>query len=432
MIKVYDGRNGNRGWLNAILNSRNNAYDLDKVDSVRKIVECVRNEGDKAILEYCSRFDNANFDSAESLLVTQSELEEAYSKVSNDFIEAIRKAKSRIINFHKRQLQNSWIMFEEDGCVLGQKLLPLEKVGVYVPGGRASYPSSVLMNVIPAKIAGVKNIVMVTPSDSTGKISHHTLVAASEAGCDTIFKVGGAHAIAALAYGTKTIPKVDKIVGPGNIYVTLAKKEVFGIVDIDMLAGPSEVLIIADSSANPKFLAADMMSQAEHDPMAQAFLFTDNENIVSETLKELERQVEYMDKKSIIKESLANCGAIAAFDNISDAIDLANTIAPEHLELCISSPFERLGLVRNAGSIFLGNHTPEALGDYIAGPNHVLPTNGSARFFSPLSVDHFIKKSSIISFTKDAFESIAEDVIKLSTAESLSAHANSVKVRLIC
>ncbi len=430
MLRFIDARGKDLSWLENELSWRKRAFPQDKRDLVLNIIENVRVSGDIALLKYTEQYDRIKFSSASEMLVSREEILNAYDMIDNRFVEAILKMKERISRFHKFQMQKSWMIYEDDGSVLGQKVEPIENVGVYVPGGRAAYPSSVLMNIMPAKLAGVKRIVMVSPPAEDGRLSPYTLVAANEAGCDVIYKAGGAHAIAALAYGTKTIPKVDKIAGPGNIYVTLAKKEVYGIVDIDMIAGPSEVLVIADSFANPTFVAADLLAQAEHDPLASSILLTDSFEIAQCVLEQIEVQKRGMDRVGIIEQSLNDYGAIVVLDSIGQAFDTANMIAPEHLELCVQKPFESLNFITHAGAIFLGANTPEAIGDYMAGPNHVLPTNGTARFFSPLSVEHFVKKSSVIYFTDKALEGIAKDAIEIANAEGLQAHANSIKVRL--
>jgi len=430
MLRFIDARGKDSSWLKSKLSWRQRSFQKDKRESVLKIIEDVKNSGDKALLRYTEEFDRIKFSSASEMIVSKKEVIDAYESVDTKFIEAIRKMKERIWKFHEAQKQNSWMIYDDDGSVLGQKVVAIENVGVYVPGGRAAYPSSVIMNIIPAKIAGVKQIFMVSPPAENGKLNPHTLVAANEAGCDAIFKVGGAQAIAAMAYGTETISKVDKITGPGNIYVTIAKKEVYGEVDIDMIAGPSEVLVIADRFANPIYLAADLLAQAEHDPMASSILLTDSFEIAQSVSEQIKVQKSQMSKVDIIDQSLNDYGSVIVFDTIRQAYDSANMIAPEHLELCVQNPFESLNFIKHAGAVFLGDNTPEAIGDYMAGPNHVLPTNGTARFFSPLSVDHFTKKSSVIFFTKTAIEGIAKDAIELARAEGLQAHANSIEVRL--
>ncbi|MGN1318002.1 MAG: histidinol dehydrogenase [Lachnospirales bacterium] len=396
---------------------------------VDNIISNIKANGDKALFEYTKEFDKFDVNS-ENILVTEKEIKEAYSLVDKDLLEVIKKSAKRIGDFHQKQKLNSWLEPNKNGEMLGQLIRPLEKVGVYVPGGKAAYPSSVLMNIIPAKVAGVEQIIMTTPPSSEGKINPTTIVAAHVAGVDKIYKAGGAQAIAALAFGTESVPKVDKIVGPGNIFVALAKRSVYGYVNIDSVAGPSEILILADNSANPKYVAADLLSQAEHDELASAILITDSETLAKKVKVEVEKQTALLERKEIIEKSLNNYGAIIIVENMKEACTLSNRIAPEHMEVCTSEPFSLLPLIQNAGAIFLGHYTPEPLGDYMAGPNHVLPTGGTARFFSPLSIDDYIKKSSIISFNKDALQALGEDVIKFANAEGLTAHANSVKVRM--
>ena len=395
---------------------------------VDKIINNVKENGNNAILRYCEEFDNVTLDE-KSLKVTEQEIEEAYKLVDDELVEIIKKAKKRISVYHEKQKNTSWFDSCDCGTIMGQKVTPIEKVGVYVPGGKAVYPSSVIMNIMPAKVAGVKQIVMVTPPNKCGKVNPVTLVAANECGVNEIYKVGGAQAIAALAFGTETIPKVYKIVGPGNIFVALAKKAVYGHVSIDSIAGPSEVLVIADKYANPKYVAADLLSQAEHDELASVILVTDSDELGRKVSKEIIRQTNYLSRKEILEKSLGNFGVIVIVNSINEAINLSNEIAPEHLEICTEEPFMILPKIKNAGAIFLGNYSPEPLGDYMAGPNHVLPTNGTAKFFSPLSVDDFIKKSSIISYTREALEELQEDIIKFANAEKLTAHANSIRVR---
>ncbi|GCD11959.1 histidinol dehydrogenase [Clostridium tagluense] len=396
---------------------------------VDKILQDIKTRGDDAIIEYTKKFDS-KFITLENIIVTATEIKNAYKMVDKDFLEAITLAKQNVREFHEKQVKNPWMMKKEKGVVLGQTVRGIESVGIYVPGGTAAYPSTVIMNAIPAKVAGVKNLVMVTPPTLDGSVNPHILVAADIAGVDQIYKVGGAQAIAGLAFGTETISKVDKIVGPGNIYVAMAKKNVFGYVDIDMIAGPSEILIIADENSNEKYIAADLMSQAEHDVLASAMLITTSRELADKVVCELGVQIKAMSRKDIISESLERYGVILIVQNIKEAIDLANKIAPEHLEVLLDNPFDFLGDIKNAGSIFLGSYSPEPLGDYIAGPNHVLPTSGSARFFSPLSVDDFIKKSSYIYYTKEALSEVADNVVKLTEVEGLTAHGNSIKVRL--
>lgn len=395
---------------------------------VLEILDAVRKEKDKALFDYTEKFDHAKID-AETLRVTEEEIEEAYRLVDPDLIRIIRKALENIRAYHEKQRQYSWFDSRPDGTILGQKVAPLRRVGVYVPGGKAVYPSSVLMNIVPAKVAGVEEIVMVTPPGPDGKVAPNTLVAAREAGADVIYKVGGAQAVGALAYGTESIPKVDKIVGPGNIYVALAKKAVYGHVSIDAIAGPSEILVIADDSANPRYVAADLLSQAEHDELASAILVTTSETLAKEVSDQVETFVQELSRGEIIQKSLDRYGYILVADTMEEAIDTANEIASEHLEIQTRNPYEVMTKIRNAGAIFIGEYSSEPLGDYFAGPNHVLPTNGTAKFFSPLSVDDFIKKSSIISYSKDALYKVHEDIEAFAAAEQLTAHANSVKVR---
>ena len=395
---------------------------------VNEIIENVRANRDAAIFDYTKRFDGADIN-AENILVTEDEIKEAYEKVDEKLLAVIRKALVNIRKYHEKQRQYSWFDSEESGIILGQKVTALEKVGVYVPGGKAVYPSSVLMNIVPAKVAGVKKIVMTTPPGKDGKGNPASLVAAKEAGVDAIYKVGGAQAIAALAFGTESIPKVDKIVGPGNIYVALAKKAVFGFVSIDSIAGPSEIMVLADETANPRFVAADLLSQAEHDEMASAILVTTSRTLAEQVSKEVEGFVAQLSRKEIIQKSLDNYGYILVAENMDEAIATVNEIASEHLELVTKNPFETMTKIRNAGAIFVGEYSSEPLGDYFAGPNHVLPTNGTAKFFSPLSVDDFIKKSSIISYSREALEPIYKDIVQFAECEQLTAHANSIRVR---
>ena len=395
---------------------------------VNEIIENVRANRDAAIFDYTKRFDGADIN-AENILVTEDEIKEAYEKVDEKLLTVIRKALVNIRKYHEKQRQYSWFDSEESGIILGQKVTALEKVGVYVPGGKAVYPSSVLMNFVPAKVACVKTIVMTTPPGKDGKVNPATLVAAKEAGVDAIYKVGGAQAIAALAFGTESVPKVDKIVGPGNIYVALAKKAVFGFVSIDSIAGPSEIMVLADETANPRFVAADLLSQAEHDEMASAILVTTSRDLAEQVSKEVERFVAQLSRKEIIQKSLDNYGYILVAESMDEAIATVNEIASEHLELVTKNPFETMTKIRNAGAIFVGEYSSEPLGDYFAGPNHVLPTNGTAKFFSPLSVDDFIKKSSIISYSREALEPIYKDIVQFAECEQLTAHANSIRVR---
>lgn len=408
------------------IKSRSGETDRKVSAAVSEIIYAVRMGGDEAVREYTEKFDGAVPEKTE---IGREEMETALKNSSSDFVYALHKAAENIRDFHERQKQQSWFNTFENGTMVGQRIRGLERVGVYVPGGTAAYPSSVLMNVIPAKIAGVKEIIMVTPPGKDGKPNQNILAAAAVAGVERIFLIGGAQAIAALAYGTESVPRVDKIVGPGNIFVATAKKLLFGIVDIDMVAGPSEILIVADETAEPQFLAADLMSQAEHDVLASAILLTTSQRIAEETIEELNRQMQALSRKDIIEKSLTDYGAVIVCNNLSQAIDFANELAPEHLELCVKNPVEYIGRVDNAGSVFLGNYSPESVGDYYAGPNHVLPTGGTARFFSPLSVDSFIKKSSFIYYTSSALDSAKDNIITLADAEGLSAHANAVAVR---
>ena len=396
--------------------------------SVQSILNEVKEKKDEAVFAFTRKFDGAEI-SADNILVTEAEIEEAYQEVDASLLDVIRKARNNIENFHAKQRQNSWFDSKPDGTILGQKVTPLQRVGVYVPGGKAVYPSSVLMNVMPAKVAGVDEIIMVTPPGKEGKISPNTLVAAKEAGVDKIYKVGGAQAIGALAYGTESIPKVDKIVGPGNIYVALAKKAVYGHVSIDSIAGPSEILVIADETANPRYVAADLLSQAEHDELASAILVTTSEDLAKAVSNEVDGFLKVLSRSEIIAKSLDNYGYILIADTMDDVIDVANEIASEHLEIQTKNPFEVMTKIRNAGAIFIGEYASEPLGDYFAGPNHILPTNGTAKFFSPLSVDDFVKKSSIISYSKDALSRVHKDIEAFAKAEQLTAHANSVHVR---
>ena len=395
---------------------------------VNDIIQNVREKRDEAVFEYTLKFDGATIDQ-DNIRVTEEEIKEAYEQVDPKLLDVIRKALVNIRDYHTKQKQYSWFDSDESGIILGQKVTPLKTVGVYVPGGKAVYPSSVLMNVIPAKVAGVSNIIMTTPCGKDGKVYPSTLVAAKEAGVDAIYKVGGAQAIAALAFGTESIPKVDKIVGPGNIYVALAKKAVFGYVSIDSIAGPSEIMVLADETANPRFVAADLLSQAEHVEMASAILVTTSEALAEQVSVEVDKFVTTLSRKEIIQKSLDNYGYILVADTMQDAIDTVNEIASEHLELVTKNPFETMTKIRNAGAIFIGEYSSEPLGDYFAGPNHVLPTNGTAKFFSPLSVDDFIKKSSIISYSREALEPVYKDIVQFAECEKLTAHANSIRVR---
>ena len=414
--------------LNDLLKRSPNNYD-NFADSVNAILANVKENGDKALFQYTKDFDKADIN-ASNIKVTEEEIKEAYDRLENpELVQVIRRSLKNIKEYHEKQKQYSWFDSKPDGSILGQKVTPLSRVGVYVPGGKAAYPSSVLMNVIPAKVAGVEQIVMVTPPGKDGKVNPNTLVAANEAGVDVIYKVGGAQAIAALAYGTESIAKVDKIVGPGNIYVALAKKAVFGYVSIDSVAGPSEILVLADETANPRYVAADLLSQAEHDELASAILVTTSEELANKVSEYVDMFVSKLKRKEILQKSLDNYGYILVTDTMQDAIDTANDIASEHLEIVAKNPFDTMTRIKNAGAIFLGENSSEPLGDYFAGPNHVLPTNGTAKFFSPLSVDDFIKKSSIISYSREALEPLSEDIQKFAKAEGLTAHANSIRVR---
>ena len=396
--------------------------------TVSEILNNVRNNGDKAVFEYTEKFDGYKYDE-NTIRVTEKEINEVYNNYDKELIAIMEKAFNNIKEYHEKQKQNSWISTKEDGTLLGVKVSAIEKAGVYVPGGKAAYPSSTLMCVIPALVAGVERIVMVTPANKEGKVADCTLVAAKICGVNEIYKVGGAQAIAALAYGTETIPKVDKIVGPGNIFVALAKKAVFGHVSIDSVAGPSEILVIADDTANPRYVAADLLSQAEHDQLASAILLTTSKELADKVSAEVDIFLKELSRTEIIEKSLENYGYIILCDSIDDAIDAANEIASEHLEILTKNPYETMTKIKNAGAIFLGEYSSEPLGDYFAGPNHVLPTNGTAKFFSPLSVDAFIKKTSIISYSKDALKEIHTDIERFALSEGLSAHANSIKVR---
>ena len=401
--------------------------DMNVEEIVSDIIADVKENGDNALFRYCEKFDKAKLD---SLLVSEKEINEAMETVEPEFIEILKKAAANIEKFHKRQVRNSFIINDENGIVMGQKIIPVDRAGLYVPGGTAAYPSTVLMDSIPAKIAGCKEVVIVTPPNKEGKINPVILAAAKIAGVDKIFKVGGAQAIAALAYGTESIPKVDKIVGPGNAFVAEAKKQVFGKVSIDMIAGPSEILIVADSTCNPRYVAADMLSQAEHDKLASAVLVTDCEELAKNVSEEIEKQLKELEREEIARASIDNNGKIIVCDDLKSAIDIANEIAPEHLELCVDNPFDYLDSIRHAGSIFMGKNCPEALGDYFAGPNHTLPTSGTAKFSSPLSVDDFMKKTQYTYYTKDALKKVAKDVEFFAKKEGLTAHAKSAVVRI--
>ena len=416
-----------KNLLEDLLRRSPNSYGKYEA-SVREILENVQNRRDEAVFAYTKQFDGAEIN-ASNIQVTEDEIREAYSLVDDSLLAVIRKAKKNIKDYHEKQRQYSWFDSRPDGTILGQKVTGLARVGVYVPGGKAAYPSSVLMNIMPAKVAGVDEIIMVTPPGKDGKVTPTTLVAANEAGADRIYKAGGAQAIAALAFGTESIPKVDKIVGPGNIYVALAKKSVYGYVSIDSVAGPSEILVLADDTANPRYVAADLLSQAEHDEMASAILVTTSMELAEKVSAQADEFVQELSRGQIIQKSLDNYGHILVAETLQDAIDAANEIASEHLEIMTANPFDVMTRIRNAGAIFIGEYSSEPLGDYFAGPNHVLPTNGTAKFFSPLSVDDFIKKSSIISYSREALEAIHGDIETFAEAEHLTAHANSIRVR---
>jgi len=413
--------------LDQLLKRSPNHYDT-YMGQVQEIINEVKQHGDQAVLAYTKKFDQADI-AGDNLKVTKEEIEQAYQEISDSLLGILRKAMKNIENYHEKQKRNSWFDAQPDGTILGQKLTPVSSCGVYVPGGKAVYPSSVLMNIIPAKVAGVKKIVILTPPDKDGKINPATLVAANEAGATEIYKAGGAQAIAALAFGTESIPKADKIVGPGNIYVALAKKAVYGQVGIDSIAGPSEILVIADESAKPEFVAADLLSQAEHDELASAILITTSRKVAEAVSAEVDRLLLTLSRADIMKESLNNYGYILLADTLDEAIEAANEIASEHLEIVTKNPFEVMTKIQNAGAIFIGEYSSEPLGDYFAGPNHVLPTNGTSKFFSPLSVDDFMKKSSIVYYSKKALEAVHEDIIAFANAEQLTAHANSIAVR---
>lgn len=425
MINIF---NGSSDELVAYIKSRTPVSDDKTRQSVLDILAHIKKDKDSALFKYIEKFDGSKIDK-DNLLLTKKEIEEAYNNVDLDFLDIIKRAKANIEEFHQKQLQKTWMMTRDGGSVLGQIVRPLKSAGIYVPGGTASYPSSVLMNAIPAKIAGVDRIAMATPFKNNS-INPYTVVAANECGIDEIYKMGGVQAIGALAYGTESVKKVDKIVGPGNIYVATAKKEVYGYVDIDMIAGPSEILIIADENANPAFIAADMMSQAEHDVLASSVLITTSKDLIDKVIIEIEKQIKALGRSEIIEKSFKDHSAAIYVDSIEDGIEIANAIAPEHLEIMVDNPFEYLDSIKNAGSIFMGHYSPEPLGDYFAGPNHVLPTGGTAAFFSPLSVDDFIKKSSYIYYSEKNLKKEGEYIRKFAGYEGLSAHANSIEVRL--
>ena len=421
MIRIIDYKDIDRA---EILDRKENVFNV--ADTVSEIIKNVREKGDSALFAFCEKFDKVKLSSLE---VSSEEIEAAFLAVEPEFVEILKEAKENIYAFHSRQVRNSFLINEKDGVVIGQKVIPIEKVGLYVPGGTAAYPSSVLMNAIPAKIAGCSEIVMVTPPSADGSVNPAILAAAKVAGVDRIFKVGGAQAVAALAYGTESVPAVDKIVGPGNAFVAEAKKQVFGRVAIDMIAGPSEILVVADSTCNPVYVAADLLSQAEHDKNATAVLVTDSKELASATAEELERQLSLLSREAIARTSVENNGKIIITKDIDEAIEVANALAPEHLEICVDEPFKYLDKIRHAGSVFMGKYCPEALGDYFAGPNHTLPTSGTARFSSPLSVDDFVKKTQFSYYTEDALAKVASKVEYFAKKEGLTAHARSAIIR---
>lgn len=426
MINIIDCRNEkNNLEINKLLNRTQ--LDFSGVnDTVSQILMDVKSKGDNGLIKYTEKFDCENI---KNIIVSKKEIDKGYSSCQRDFIEALETSKKNIEDYHRKELKNSWIDNSKDGIMLGQLYNPISKVGLYIPGGTAPYPSTLLMCAVPAQIAGVKEIVLISPPSKDGSINNKILAAAKVAGIEKIFKAGGAQGIGALAYGTETVPKVDKIVGPGNIYVTMAKRMVYGYVDIDMIAGPSEILIIADDEANSKFIAADMLSQAEHDNLASSILITTSEKIASEVKEDLSEQMSKLSRNSIMKDSISNFGAIVIVNDLKEAFTLSNEIAPEHLELMIKSPFENLNNIKNAGAIFIGEYSPEPLGDYFAGPNHTLPTSGTAKFFSPLGVDDFIKKSSIIYYNKKSLINAKDKIIRIAEEEGLTAHANSIRIR---
>lgn len=416
-----------KNLLDELLKRSPNHYEAYG-EQVNAILNEVKEKGDEALFSFTERFDGVRL-TRDTIRVTKEEIEEAYRQIDPELLEVIRQALKNILSFHEKQKRNSWFDSQPDGTLLGQKITPLQTVGVYVPGGKAVYPSSVLMNIVPARVAGVERILMTTPPGKDGKISVNTLVAAHEAGVSEIYKVGGAQAVGALAYGTESIPKADKIVGPGNIYVALAKKAVYGFVSIDSIAGPSEILVLADETANPRFVAADLLSQAEHDEMASAILVTTSKELAEQVALEMDSFVEKLSRKEILVKSLENYGWILVAGTMEEAIETANAIASEHLEIVTKDPFRVMTKIRNAGAIFIGEYASEPLGDYFAGPNHVLPTNGTAKFFSPLGVDDFVKKSSLVYYSKDALKAVHKDIIRFAEAEGLTAHANSIAVR---
>lgn len=425
-IEILD-ENTKKHLLEDLLKRSPNSYGEYEA-RVQEILDTVREKQDEAVFDYTKKFDGADINPG-NILVTEEEVREAYAQMDENLLRIVRRALANIEAYHQKQMQYSWFDSKPDGTMLGQKVTALRRVGVYVPGGKAVYPSSVLMNVMPAKVAGVEEIIMVTPPGKDGKVNPTTLVAAKEAGAAAVYKVGGAQAIGALAYGTESIPRVDKIVGPGNIYVALAKKAVYGHVSIDSIAGPSEILVLADETANPRYVAADLLSQAEHDELASAILVTTSRELAEQVSRETDRFIRELSRGEIIQKSLDNYGHILVADTLEDAIDAANEIASEHLEIMTADPYQVMTKIRNAGAIFIGEYSSEPLGDYFAGPNHILPTNGTAKFFSPLSVDDFLKKSSIIAYSREALEEVHRDIEQFAEAEQLTAHANSIKVR---
>jgi len=420
---------GNSNEIVDKLNGRKENINKEVSESVEAILEDVKNNGDKAIIKYAEKFDGFKVNDIKDIIATENEIEEGAKNAGENFIRILNRAKEQIIEFHKNQIEKSWSIYKENGVIMGQLVRPLQRIAVYVPGGTAAYPSTVLMNVLPAKLAGVKEIIMITPVKKDGKIPNVILAAAKVCGIDTIYKIGGAQSIGAVAYGTKTIKKVDKIVGPGNIYVATAKKLVFGTVDIDMIAGPSEVLVIADEQANAKYVVADLMSQAEHDKLSSSILITNSEKLINDVNSEINRQMEYLPRNEIIKYSMENFGAAIKVKDLDEAFDMANEIAPEHLEVLVQDPISQLPKIKNAGSIFLGENSPEPLGDYMSGTNHVLPTSGTAKFYSALGVYDFVKYSSYSYYPKNVLKSFKDDVIEFANLEGLDAHANSIKVR---
>ena len=428
-MKIVELSEENRKEVQENILKRSPSTFGDQEAIVRAIIEDIKARGDKAVFEYTKKFDRADI-SEDNFQVSKEEIRAAYKEVPPELLDVVRKALVNIRDFHEKQKQNSWITTTEKGTILGQKVTPMQRVGVYVPGGKAAYPSSVLMNIVPAKVAGVDEVIMTTPCNAEGKVNPVVLVAANEAGADRVFKVGGAQAIAALAFGTESIPKVDKIVGPGNIFVALAKKAVYGNVSIDSVAGPSEILVLADETANPRYVAADLLSQAEHDEMASAVLITTSDNLARKVSEEVDNFVKVLSRREIIQKSLDNFGRILVAPTRQEAIDAANEFAPEHLEIVMKDAFEVMTKIRNAGAIFIGEYSSEPLGDYFAGPNHILPTSGTARFFSPLGVDDFVKKSSIIHYSREALKEIHKDIEQCAKCEQLTAHANSIAVRV--